>query len=706
MSCLSDPEIFGTAERQIRRLKMSVREKSKKTCRLTGDRLHFRFIAAGLPAMLTVLLLAGCRNASGNGNASVQESMTEAEQNTAPDETKAAEIPSREAADAVGRLIDAIYVQERTADTDRLCREAREAWDSLSDAEKEMVTGENADPDYFGRDTGDAAKDDPLNQDGIGENELLVVSFGTSFNDSRAEDIGGIERRLAKAFPEWSVRRAFTAQIIINHIQARDGEVIDNMTQALERAVKNHVKNLVIQPTHLMEGAEYDELLDAVREFEGDFASVRVAYPMLGAVGSTETKLNEDKKTAAEAIVSAAVKTAGASGIEALSGQGTALVLMGHGTSHNAKISYTQMQRQMDVLGYDNVFIGTVEGEPEETACEAVIERVKQAGFRHVILRPLMVVSGDHANNDMAGDDEDSWRSQFLQSGYFDTVDTQIQGMGRIPAVQEIYVSHVSDAISRGENISGKKQEPGEAVSGDLVPDGAYPIDVDSDSKMFRVVSAVLICQNGEMNAEITLSGKGYDCLYMGSKEEAAAAADGRIGFTEDKDGRYVYAIPVSMLNVPIPTAAHSVKKDQWYDRNLVFRAETLPEGVLTGTAGKADAVDYRIAKESAEAVIGKADGSCTVKLEGGTGKAYIESPARLFIRDDRVYAELIWSSKNYDYMIVDGEKYEPVRMEPGSVFEIPVSHFGTAIDIIADTTAMSRPHEVSYRLTLTDPVK
>ena len=160
------------------------------------------------------------------------------------------------AADHVAELIDAIYVQERTDETDALCAEAKAAWDALTDEQKELVEGENADPDYFGRDTGDASLDDPRNQDGIGENELLVVSFGTSFNESRVKDIKGIEDALQEAYPEWSVRRAFTAQIIINHIQARDGEFIDNVDQARDRAVSNGVKNLLVQPTHLMHGAE------------------------------------------------------------------------------------------------------------------------------------------------------------------------------------------------------------------------------------------------------------------------------------------------------------------------------------------------------------------------------------------------------------------------------------------------------------------
>ena len=351
------------------------------------------------------------------------------------------------AADHVAELIDAIYVQERTEDTDAQCEEAKAAWDALTDLQKELVSGEYADPDYFGRDTGDASADDPRNGDDIGENELLVVSFGTSFNDSRVSDIKGIEDTLQSAYPDWSVRRAFTAQIIINHIQARDGEKIDNMQQALERAVSNGVKNLVIQPTHLMHGAEYDELAEAVEEYKDQFDSVQIAEPLLGEAGSDATVINDDKAAVAEAVTSAAVTEAGYDSLDSAKADGPAFVFLGHGTSHTAKVSYSQMQTQMNSLGYDNVFIGTVEGEPEETACEAVIDAVSQAGYKKVVLRPLMVVAGDHANNDMAGEDEDSWLSMFEASGNFERVDTQIAGLGEISAIQDIYVAHTAAVI-------------------------------------------------------------------------------------------------------------------------------------------------------------------------------------------------------------------------------------------------------------------
>ena len=404
-----------------------------------------RVVALLMAALMGIFCMTGCGNSKETTVGSSEEAGSEAGE-TANIETETD--ANQKAADEVAALIDAIYVQKRTDETDKQCADAKAAWDALTDAQKELVEGENADPDYFGRDTGDASKDDPRNQDEIGENEILVVSFGTSFNDSRVADIKGIEDALQEAFPDWSVRRAFTAQIIINHVQARDGEYIDNMDQALDRAVANGVKNLIIQPTHLMHGAEYDELMEAVEAYQGQFETVKVAEPLLGEVGTDAAVINADKAVVAEAITTEAVKDAGYDSLDAAKEDGVAFVFLGHGTSHTAKVSYSQMQTQMGELGYDNVFIGTVEGEPEETACEAVIDAVAQAGYKKVILRPLMVVAGDHANNDMAGDDEDSWKSIFTASGKFDSVDTQITGLGSIDAIQQLYVAHTKDVIN------------------------------------------------------------------------------------------------------------------------------------------------------------------------------------------------------------------------------------------------------------------
>ena len=409
-------------------------------------RIHYKKPAAVLAALaLTTALLAGCGSTAATTDSVAESTATESEavSEATAEEGDADEVAAKNCAD----LIDAIYVQERNDDTDAQCEAAKAAWDALTDAQKELVEGENADPDYFGRDTGNAAEDDPRNADDIGENELLVVSFGTSFNGSRAADIKGIEDALQAAYPDWSVRRAFTAQIIINHVQARDGEKIDNMQQALDRAVANGVKNLVVQPTHLMHGAEYDEMCEAIDQYKDKFESVAIAEPLLGEVGNDATVINEDKEAVAAAITAEAVKTAGYEDAAAAAADGTAFVFMGHGTSHTAKISYSQMQTTMQTLGYDNVFIGTVEGEPEDTACEAVIEKVKEAGYTKIVLRPLMVVAGDHANNDMAGADEDSWLSQFEASGAFDSVDCQIAGLGGVADVQQLYIAHTKAAI-------------------------------------------------------------------------------------------------------------------------------------------------------------------------------------------------------------------------------------------------------------------
>ena len=412
--------------------------------------MKFKRLSAAVAAVLTMAMLAGC-GASGETPTTevTQPAETVSTQPTTPETTENAD---QAAADRVAQMIDAIYVQQRNENTDQQCMDAKQGWDALTDAQKELVEGENADPDYFGRDTGDASKDDPRNGDEIGEKEILVVSFGTSFNDSRVQDIKSIEDALQQAFPEWSVRRAFTAQIIINHVQSRDGEKIDNMEQALERAVANGVKELVVQPTHLMHGAEYDEMMAVLDTYRDRIEHIAVAEPLLGEVGSDATVINADKETVAKAVVDAAVKDAGFADAADAAQKGTAFVLLGHGTAHVAKVSYSQMQTQMTELGYDNVFIGTVEGEPESTSCEAVLEAVKAAGYKHVVLRPLMVVAGDHANNDMAGDDADSWKSMLTDAGCFEGVDAQIAGLGRIGQICDLYIAHTQTAM---ETLAG-----------------------------------------------------------------------------------------------------------------------------------------------------------------------------------------------------------------------------------------------------------
>lgn len=512
-------------------------------------------------AMVATLAMTGC---SGGDKESGTDSATEEDQ---------------KAADEVAALIDAIYVQERTEETDEQCKKAKEAWDALTDVQKELVEGENADPDYFGRDTGDASKDDPRNQDDIGENEILVVSFGTSFNDSRVQDIKGIEDELSEAYPDWSVRRAFTAQIIINHIQARDEEYIDNMDQALERAVSNGVKNLVVQPTHLMHGAEYDELMEAIDAYKDEFETVKVAEPLLGEVGEDASVLNEDKEAVAKAVTDEAVKTAGYESIDAAKEDGAAFVFMGHGTSHTAKVSYSQMQTQMNELNYENAFIGTVEGEPEETSCEAVIEAVSEAGYKKVILRPLMVVAGDHANNDMAGDEEDSWKSMFNASGKFDSVDTQITGLGSIDAIQKIYVEHTAAVIS-DDNSESSKDVASKDEKADL-EDGTYSAEFKTDSGMFHVNEAcegkgTLTVKDGKMTIHISLTSKNIVNLYPGLAKDAQKDGAKLLEPSNDKvtysDGTseevYGFDVPVPALDEEFDLALIG-KKGTWYDHKV-----------------------------------------------------------------------------------------------------------------------------------------
>lgn len=401
-------------------------------------------------SVVTALLLTAAMALSACGGPAPE--VTTQEQTKAQEQmeiqTEATVNPDQAAADEVAAMIDAIYVQRRTEDTDQQCLYAKAGWDGLTEAQKALVSGQHADPDYFGLYTGDASLDDPRNGDEIGEKEILVVSFGTSFNGSRVQDIKSIEDALQAAFPDWSVRRAFTSQIILNHIQAREGCAMDNMEQALDRAVANGVQKLVVQPTHLMHGAEYDEMMAVLEGYRDRIPAIAIAQPLLGEVGSDATVINEDKEAVAEAVVAAAAADAGFASAADGASQGTAFVLLGHGTAHVAKVSYSQMQTQMEQLGYENVFIGTVEGEPEDTSCQAVIQAVQAAGYKNVILRPLMVVAGDHANNDMAGEEDDSWKSQFLASNGFDAVDCQITGLGSIQAVRDLYIAHTQAAIN------------------------------------------------------------------------------------------------------------------------------------------------------------------------------------------------------------------------------------------------------------------
>ncbi len=562
-----------------------------------------RKLALLLTLSLTTALFAGCGNhAASSGTSSVRPASTSSTaessaEASAPASSAAEPDPDQEAADTVAALIDAIYVQERTAETDAQCLSAKAAWDALTDDQKKLVEGEFADPDYFGRNTGDASKDDPRNADKIGENELLVVSFGTSFNDSRAEDIGGIEKALEEAFPDWSVRRAFTSQIIINHIQARDGEFIDNIDQALKRALDNHVKNLLIQPTHLLHGAEYDELVSSVEAYMDRFESVKIAEPLLGRAETDASAISADKAIVANAVVSAAAEAAAFPSVEDADKAGAAFVFMGHGTSHSAKVAYRQMQAQMKAHGFHNVFIGTVEGEPEETSCEAVLEAVKEAGYKQVILRPLMVVAGDHANNDMAGEDADSWKNVFKDSGYFDSITCQIKGLGSIDNVQKLYIAHsmaatgvpeeeIRDTLYPEYKLASSTFDPAafgtdESAREGTLADGVYSAEFRTDSSMFHVNEAnegkgTLTIKDGQMTIHVSLVSKKILNLYPGlaadAEKEGAVLLQPTTDTVTYSDGEteevYGFDIPVPALDTEFDLALIGTS-GKWYDHKV-----------------------------------------------------------------------------------------------------------------------------------------
>ncbi len=575
------------------------------------------------------------------------------------------------------------------------------ASDISQGSEENVQKSEPAEDDEENYDTGDASLDDPRNADEIGENELLVVSFGTSYNDSRRLTIGAIEKAMEDAFPQWSIRRGFTSQIIIDHVMRRDGIAIDNVGEALDRAVENGVKNLVIQPTHLMDGFEYNDLAEEAAQYADAFEAIVIGEPLLTS--------DEDFAAVAEAVVEATAEYDDGS---------TAIVLMGHGTEAESNGVYAKMQQVLTDAGNTNYFVGTVEAEP---SLDDVLAAVKAGEYTRAVLRPLMVVAGDHANNDMAGDDEESWKSAFEGAGY--DVVCLVNGLGELEAVQQLFVQHAQAAVDSlgqvsSETASGSREAGGkdlqvqesgqadaadEAVSqagtsgksgkpiyGDSLKDGTYEIAADSSSSMFNIEACTLTVKNGQMTADMTMGGTGYLYVYMGTGEEAAAAGeDSYIPFAEDEKGTHTFTVPVEALNSEIACAAFSKNKETWYDRTLVFRADSLPadafaDGVFT----------------TAES-LGLEDGNYTVEvsLSGGSGRASVESPAQMTVEGGAAMVTIVWSSSSYESMKVDGVQYEPVSTEENSVFVIPVSAFDSPIPVQAVTVAMSRPHEIEYTL-------
>lgn len=537
---------------------------------------------------------------------------------------------------------------------------------SSSDESSESSESQDADDDE-NYDTGDASLDNPRNQDGIGEKELLVLSFGTSFNDSRRLTVGAIEDDIEKAFPDYSVRRGFTSNIIIDHVKKRDNVSIDDIDESLQRAVDNGVKELVVQPTHLMNGLEYDELKEKIAKYESSFEKISIGEPLLTS--------DEDFKEVEKAITEWTS--------EYDDGE-TAICFMGHGTSAESNAVYQKMQDMLTADGYTNYFIGTVESTP---SIDDVKNAVKAGNYKRVVLEPLMVVAGDHANNDMAGDEEDSWKSVFEAEGY--KVECLVRGLGENEKIRQLYVNHAKKAVENLSETSGSSGSSDntstEPVSASDLNDGTYTITVDSSSSMFNITDCQLTVADGKMTAVMTMGGTGYQYLFMG--KGADAEESGYIPFEETNDGANTFTVPVESLNTEIDCSAFSKKKEEWYDRTLVFRADSLP------------AEAFKNAPSSASSDIEDGEYTVEVTLEGGSGKSSVESPAKLTVENGKAFAEIVWNSPNYDYMIVDGEKVLPLNTDGNSSFKIPVSEFDSKIDVKADTTAMSEPHEIEYTL-------
>lgn len=378
---------------------------------------------------------------------------------------------------------------------------------------------------------------------------LLVVSFGTSYPESRELTIGAVETALQTAYPDYQVRRAFTSQVILDILKQRDGLEIDNVRQALERLVHDDVRDVVIQPTHVITGSEYHDVLEEVAEFAEKFHSVKVGRALLTLDRDYDTLISilaEDTKEY---------------------GKDTAVVYMGHGTEHAANDTYEKLQHKLWNEGYVNYFIGTVEAEP---TVENVLELVKKTDARRVVLIPLMLVAGDHANNDMAGTEEDSWKALFQQAGY--PVECVLKGLGQYPGVQKMLVGHAADAMA-GPEFALRPQDV--QLLPETLADGVYSLEVRSSSPMFRVKACQLRVEQGVMTADLVLSGDGYGRLYPGTAAQAQQADSGSwILPHTDSQGRQVFSLPVAALDTPTLCAAWSVGRNTWYDRELTFCRE------------------------------------------------------------------------------------------------------------------------------------
>ena len=542
----------------------------------------------------------------------------------------------------------------------------------LVDHMKEAAS-EALDEDYT---TGDASRDDPRNADGIGTKELLVLSFGTSYNDSRVATIGAIEAAMEKAFPELSVRRGFTANIVIDHVKERDGEVIDDINEALDRAVKNGVQELYVQPTHLMSGIEYDEIVEKLAKYS-DSMTIKIGKPLCDS--------DKDKKIVMSAIVEATKQYDDGK---------TAIVFMGHGTEHAANALYANMQKLLTDNGYTNYFVGTVEAEP---SVEDVIALVKAGGYERVILRPLMIVAGDHAHNDMADpEDEESWYSQFVAAGFAeDKVIPVLEGLGQLTAIQDLLVAHAKVMIAEDEVAAptSRKQEASSyeslvqagmtAVTGDQLADGEYAVKVDHTGMFAINEDATLKVKDGKMTVVITTTSEKQNWVFAGKGSDLAAAKDSDLIPLENM----TFSIPVEALDADTVICTYSVSKEGWYERLILVRADSLPAGAVS------------LGTDPASLSLKDGEYTVAVTLGGGSGKTSVTSPAKLVVKGGKLTATIEWSSKNYDYMKIGDTQYSPVNKDgENSTFELPVSALDTNLAVIAHTTAMGGK-EIEYTL-------
>lgn len=501
--------------------------------------------------------------------------------------------------------------------------------------------------DNYEEGTSDA---DKIVETSAAEKVLLIVSFGTSFNESRSLTIGGIEATMKEAYPDYQVRRAFSSQIIIDKLAEREGLNIDNVTEAMDRLVLDGVKEVVVQPTMVMNGYEYDDVIAEVTPYADKFESLKIGKWLLAD--------DKDYDEVAELIVKET---------QQFRADDTAIVFMGHGTEHESRETYSNLQKILKDKGYNDYIIGTVEHGIE---IEQVQQFLSEMEVKKVVLRPFMIVAGDHANNDMAGDDEDSWKTILTEDGY--EVETVLEGLGQIKGIQDIFIEHVKEAID-SPSISAAPAAPAAGVLANRIKDGIYPIEVSSSTSMFKIVDCQLTVKDSSMSAVMTLSGQGFSKVYMGTGEQALNDDVSKFIDFVDNGDRHAFTVPVEALDRDLDCAGMSAKKGTWYDHIIVFKSTGIPNEAF----------------ETCE---------IDVNLTGGSGRASIESPANLTYKGGEDYARIIWSSPNYIYMLIDDIKYLPVNTDGNSAFEIPIT-IDTDMKVTACTVAMSEPKEIEYVL-------